>query len=219
MFSELIVIDDPTPRPGPLNMAIDEVLLGTARSAILRFYRWSTPSISFGYFVRFAEACEAAGDRATVRRWTGGGIVPHGEDLTYSIMIGSKDAAFALPSKIIYQRVHSALRNALGEVGIVTALIEAETPKISDACFANPVVSDVIESGRKIAGAAQRKTRSGLLHQGSIQRGHLNECFRNAFARLLGKRIIAGSIGTDVLLVAEELAATKYATADWLRRR
>jgi lipoate-protein ligase A len=219
VFSELIVIDDPTPRPGPLNMAIDEVLLGTARSVILRFYRWNTPSVSFGYFVRFAEACKIAGNRAIVRRWTGGGIVPHGEDLTYSIMIGAKDDAFALPSKIIYQRVHSTLGNALHEIGIVSALVETEATKISDACFANPVVSDVVESGRKIAGAAQRKTRNGLLHQGSIQRGNVDERFRNAFARLLGNRIVTGSIGTDVLRAAEELAATKYATADWLRRR
>ncbi len=158
-------------------MAIDEVLLTTARPAILRFYRWNAPSVSFGYFVRFAEAREIAGDRAVVRRWTGGGIVPHGEDLTYSIMIGAH------------------------------------------ACFANPVVSDVIESGRKIAGAAQRKTRSGLLHQGSIQRGNLDERFRNAFAQLLGERIVEGRVEAGVLHAAEELAATKYATVDWLRRR
>ncbi|OLD87705.1 MAG: hypothetical protein AUG81_08395 [Verrucomicrobia bacterium 13_1_20CM_4_54_11] len=86
MFHELIVIDDPTPRPGPLNMAVDEVLLTTARAAILRFYRWNAPSVSFGYCVRFDEAREIAGNRDVVRRWTGGGIVPHGEDLTYSIM-------------------------------------------------------------------------------------------------------------------------------------
>jgi len=219
VFSELVVIDDPTPRSGPLNMAIDEVLLGRARSAILRFYRWSGPSVSFGYFVSFAEACEVARNRATVRRWTGGGIVPHGEDLTYSIMIGSRDDAFALASKIIYQRVHLALGSALREIGIISGLVQTERRKISDACFANPVVSDVIENGRKIAGAAQRKTRGGLLHQGSIQRENLDERVRNAFARLLGNRIIGGSIGTDVLRAAEELAATKYATVDWLQRR
>src|SRR5207237_4111766 len=219
VFSELIVIDDPTPRSGPLNMAIDEALLSTARSAILRFYRWSVPSVSFGYFVKFAEALEIAGNRATVRRWTGGGIVPHGEDLTYSIMIGSNDDAFALASKIIYRRVHFALGNALREIGIVSALVQTEATKVYHACFANPVVSDVMENGRKIAGAAQRKTRGGLLHQGSIQRENLDDRFRNAFARLLGNRIIAGSIGTDVLRAAEELAATKYATIDWLQRR
>jgi len=218
VFSELTVIDDPTPRPGPLNMAIDEVLLSIARPATLRFYRWNTPSVSFGYFVRFAEACAIAGNRPIVRRWTGGGIVPHGQDLTYSIMIGSKDAAFALASKIIYQRVHLALGSALREIGIVSALVQTEATKISDACFVNPVVSDVIENGRKIAGAAQRKTRNGLLHQGSIQRGNLDERFRNAFARLLGQRIVEQGIGTDVLHAAEELAITKYATVDWLRR-
>jgi lipoate-protein ligase A len=200
-------------------MAIDEVLLSMAQPAILRFYRWSEPSFSFGYFVRFADALAIAGDRALVRRWTGGGIVPHGEDLTYSIMIGSKDAAFALPSKITYQRVHSILRNALREIGVVSALVEREASKISDACFANPVISDVIEHGRKIAGAAQRKTRSGLLHQGSIQRGNLGEHLRNAFTRLLGQRISSTHIDAAVLRAAEELAATKYATADWLRRR
>jgi lipoyl(octanoyl) transferase len=219
VFPELTVIDDPTPRPGPLNMAIDEVLLGATRSAILRFYRWSAPSVSFGYFVSFAEACQTARSRASVRRWTGGGIVPHGEDLTYSIMIGSENAAFALASKIVYQRVHLALGSALRESGIVSALVQTEATKISDACFANPVVSDVIENGRKIAGAAQRKIRSGLLHQGSIQRGNLDGRFRNAFARLLGNRIITGSIGTDVLRAAEELTATKYGTESWLRRR
>src|SRR5437879_3855418 len=187
-------------------MAIDEVLLGTKRSAILRFYRWYAPSVSFGYFVRFAEACEIARNRATVRRWTGGGIVPHGEDLTYSIMIGSRDDAFASASKIIYQRVHLALGSALREIGIVSALVQTEATKISDACFANPVVSDVIENGRKIAGAAQRKTRSGLLHQGSIQRGNLDERFRNAFAQLLGERIVEGRVEAGVLHAAEELA-------------
>jgi lipoate-protein ligase A len=219
VFSDLIVIDDSTPRSGPFNMAIDEVLLSITHSAILRFYRWSAPSVSFGYFVRFAEACEIADNRAIVRRWTGGGIVPHGQDLTYSIMIGAKDDAFALPSKIIYQRVHSALGSALRKIGIVSALVETEASKTSDACFANPVVSDVIESGRKIAGAAQRKTRSGLLHQGSIQRANLDERFRNVFAKLLGKQITSGNIERAVLRAAEELAATKYATDAWLRRR
>ena len=111
------------------------------------------------------------------------------------------------------------LGNALRENGIVAVLTETKAPKISDACFANPVVSDVIESGRKIAGAAQRKTRSGLLHQGSIQRGNLDERFRNAFAQLLGERIVEGRVEAGVLHAAEELATTKYATVDWLRRR
>ncbi len=219
MFSELIVIDDPTPRAGPLNMAIDEVLLGMARSAILRFYRWSAPSVSFGYFAKFADAREIAGNRTMVRRWTGGGIVPHGDDLTYSIMTGSADMAFALSSKTIYQRVHLALSSALSEIGINAALIEANATKISDACFANPVISDVIEGDQKIAGAAHRKTRAGLLHQGSIQRTDLSDEFRDHFAHALSNQITSDTIGLAVLSRAEELAATKYGTEAWLHRR
>jgi lipoyl(octanoyl) transferase len=219
LFDELIVIDDPTPRPGPLNMAIDEALLSTGRSAILRFYRWNKPAISFGYFVTFAEAWGAAGDRVMVRRWTGGGIVPHGEDLTYSIIIGSNDDAFSLPSKIVYQRVHAALSSALCDIGIPAVLTAANEPKLSEACFANPVVSDVMENGKKIAGAAQRKTRTGLLHQGSIQRENLNEKFRSIFGKLLAKQLISNNIGMDILSAAGELAASKYSTDAWLRLR
>jgi lipoyl(octanoyl) transferase len=80
-------------------------------------------------------------------------------------------------------------------------------------------VSDVIEDGRKIAGAAQRKTRNGLLHQGSIQSTKLDERFRTAFAALLSSQITPGIIGAAVLNAAEELAAKKYGTAAWLHRR
>src|SRR4030095_11737738 len=214
-----LVVDAPTPRAGPLNMAIDEILLGSARSAIVRFYRWSEPSLSFGYFVRFDETRAVTGSQSLVRRWTGGGIVPHGEDLTYSIMIGSDDDVFALPSKIIYQRVHSALSSALREIGITAELIAIEAQKKSDVCFANPVSWDVIENGRKIAGAAQRKTRTGLLHQGSIQRADLTKEFKYIFSKLLANRLISSGIRMGVVGAAEELATVKYATDGWLRRR
>ena len=232
LFDELIVIDDPTPRPGPLNMAIDEVLLSRARSAILRFYRWNEPAISFGYFVTFAEASIAAGDRAMVRRWTGGGIVPHGADLTYSIMIGSNSDTFSLPSKSIYENVHRALCSALmatngdGPLLAVAALYERRNEADSavidrryNDCFASPVHADVMVNGRKIAGAAQRKTRCGLLHQGSIQRGNLNEAFRRSFSQLLANQFITSTMGLDILSMAEELGATKYAADAWLHRR
>jgi lipoate-protein ligase A len=232
VFSELIVIDDPTPRPGPLNMAIDEVLLSKGRSAILRFYRWNKPAISFGYFVAFAEACAAAGDHAMVRRWTGGGIVPHGEDLTYSIIIPASDPAFTETSKSIYENVHRVLCETLiahgdgAELLPVAALYERRNQTDSavmdhcyNHCFANPVHADVMVNARKVAGAAQRKTRSGLLHQGSIQRENLGGKFRSIFVKLLTKRLIINNIEMNILSAAEELAVAKYATDSWLRRR
>ena len=93
----------------------------------LRFYRWSEPSVSFGYFGRFEEAQAFARGRALVRRWTGGGIVPHGgDDLTYSVMIGSADETFAYSSRMIYRRVHSTIERALQLVGVGAMLAEED---------------------------------------------------------------------------------------------
>jgi lipoate-protein ligase A len=232
LFDEVIVIDDPTSRPGPINMAIDEVLLSSGPSAILRFYRWNKPAISFGYFVTFAEARAAAGDRPMVRRWTGGGIVPHGEDLTYSIIVPASDPVFAESSKSIYENVHRALSCALmterekGELVPVAALYERRDETESTVidrryndCFASPVHADVMVDGRKVAGAAQRKTRRGLLHQGSIQHRNLDREFRCIFGKLLANNLVSNSIGSDILTDAEQLAAAKYATDAWLKRR
>jgi lipoate-protein ligase A len=185
----------------------------------LRFYCWSEPSVSFGYFGVFAEAQQFAAGRTLVRRWTGGGIVPHGHDLTYSIVIGSDDATYALSSRLIYRRVHTAVELALRAIGAQTRFFEAASAKTSDACFANPVVADLIEGGRKIAGAAQRKTRQGLLHQGSIQRGGLEQKFRRAMADLLGSEIVEEQISSPTLAAAEALAGQKYGSDEWLHRR
>ena len=91
-------------------------------------------------------------------------------------------------------------------------------PKISDACFANPVRDDVMLLGRKIAGAAQRRTRGGFLHQGSIQLPGLDESFRERFAAALAPEVQQADIPAPVLERAAILAAEKYGTEDWLRR-
>ncbi len=207
------------PRTGALNMAIDELLVQSAKVPTLRFYRWSEPSVSFGYFGRFEEAQAFARGRALVRRWTGGGIVPHGgDDLTYSIMIGSADETFAYSPRMIYRRVHSAIERALQLVGVVAMLAKDDAPGTSEACFAKPVVADVIENGQKIAGAAQRRTRQGLLHQGSIQRSELGNIFAGEMARALSEQVLEEQIGSRVLAAAGILASQKYATKEWLHR-
>jgi lipoate-protein ligase A len=79
-----------------MNMAIDEALLESLTLPAVRFYRWQSPALSFGYFGRFADVASYQSERDLVRRWTGGGIVFHGEDLTYSILIPANDAAFVV---------------------------------------------------------------------------------------------------------------------------
>jgi lipoate-protein ligase A len=219
MLDELQVYDDVRPNSAALNMAVDEALLETAATPLLRFYRWQRPSISFGYFGRYSEVADQSGDRDFVRRWTGGGIVPHGEDVTYSVILPASHPWLARSSLEIYAEIHEAILHALQANGVEAILANSAGPKVSEDCFANPVRADVLSEGHKIAGAAHRRSRAGLLHQGSIQRGDLPRQFRNDLARFLGKCCEPMTPSPDVLERAATIAAVKYRTTEWLTRR
>ncbi|HEX4085740.1 MAG TPA: hypothetical protein VHY22_12570 [Chthoniobacteraceae bacterium] len=207
-------MDDPEPHGAALNMAIDEVLLAEVSAPVLRVYRWERPAVSFGYFEAWAPVRESYAGRDAVRRWTGGGVVPHGADFTYSLLIprGLAEAAGRC-----YEVIHAALRAALAEAGIHAMPAVADAEKRSRACFENPVTHDVVIAGRKVAGAAQRRTRAGLLHQGSVQGLGLPERFGAIFAARLACRVHLFDPGTPA--EALELAARKYGTREWLERR
>ena len=219
MLGELLVYDDLGPKPAPLNMALDEALLVSATAPILRFYRWQRPSLSFGYFGRYTEVEDQAAQREIVRRWTGGGIVPHGDDLTYSIILPAGNPLLARSSPEIYSDVHEAIRRALQSNGIQAVLANSPAPKISEACFANAVRADLLSDGRKIAGAAHRRSRLGLLHQGSIQRADLPSRFKEDLARSLCERFELRSLSPETIAAAVRISETKYGTPEWLRRR
>src|SRR5213079_3437097 len=177
-FGTLEIYKDQADHSAAMNMAIDEVLLEGITVPAVRFYRWHSAALSFGYFGRFADVANYQGNRDLVRRWTGGGIVFHGEDLTYSILVPANDVTFAESSMWIYENIHRALCDALAETGQHAIVaggddfgrfsppIAARRAGISDAgynCFTTPVRADVMIHGRKVAGAAQRRTRRGLL--------------------------------------------------------
>lgn len=213
-----VFFDDSQQNSAALNMAVDEALFVTATAPILRFYQWRRPSISFGYFGRYKEVVVEAGDREIVRRWTGGGTVPHGNDVTYSVVIPSSHAFFQQSSIEIYQAVHDAICRALETNGVEARLAKDAAPKISENCFANAVRADVLSGGRKIAGAAHRRSRAGLLHQGSIQRGDLPERFRADLAEILCPHYERMTLPPEISVRAAEIAAAKYATSQWLTR-
>jgi lipoate-protein ligase A len=219
MLDRLEVYDDTTPRAAALNMAVDEALLEAATSPVLRFYRWRGPSLSFGYFGSFADVSAQRAQREIVRRWTGGGVVPHGEDLTYSVVIPAGHPFFARSSLEIYSALHEAIRRALMANGTEVTLASAVAPKVSEHCFANAVRADVLIDGRKIAGAAHRRSRAGLLHQGSIQLSGLPAKFIDDFARALCDPFARKILPPKLILRANAIAQAKYATDEWLMRR
>ncbi len=144
IFAKLEICRDATPRSAAVNMAIDEALLETAKVPSIRFYRWNSPALSFGYFGKFADVANYAPRRNLVRRWTGGGIVFHGDDLTYSIVIPANDPAFRESSMLIYEKIHCALCSALlangerAELAPVAGVVDAGAAIIDRgySCFA-----------------------------------------------------------------------------------
>ena len=157
-------------------MATDHALLESAASLgpVLRFYSWTEPAASFGYFQKFADVERITGLRPMVRRPTGGGLVPHDADWTYSIAIPPGDPWYELKAVESYQRVHEWIRAAFHRLHVVTELAACCRRAGPGQCFEGYEKFDVLWNGRKIAGAAQRRTRHGLLIQGSIQPGSMN---------------------------------------------
>jgi len=219
LVDALDVIDDRELRAPAMHMALDEALLHNAIIPVLRFYRWRAPAVSFGYFSRFDEVRERSAERELVRRWTGGGIVLHGDDLTYSFVVPAAHSLHERKAREIYSLVHRAITVALSLRGTNATLADSTAPRISDACFANPVYADVMVDGRKIAGAAQRRARTGLLQQGSIQLNGPAPYFTRDFSDAICTTARRIDIPTQCFPMATELAESKYATAEWLTRR
>lgn len=160
-------------------MALDEALLesaGEKGEATLRFYRWSEPTLSLGYFQRAAdrEAHSASRDCPLVRRASGGGAILHDAELTYSLAIPTADR-WATAARGIHNAIHSALRDALRSFGVATEIFGCS--KIgSDAfaagspflCFQRRAAGDLTLGEAKIAGSAQRRHRAAVLQHGSV---------------------------------------------------
>ena len=154
------------------NMAWDAALLEAAPRVglpVLRFSGWTEPAATFGYFQHFAEIEQLTPLRPIIRRPTGGGLVPHDRDWTYSLAFPPTDPWYALKALESYRRVHEWVQSAFASCRVTTELSPGAVKEAPGQCFIGAEQFDVLLEAKKIAGAAQRRTRDGLLIQGSIQ--------------------------------------------------
>ncbi|MFT4638880.1 MAG: lipoate-protein ligase A [Verrucomicrobiales bacterium] len=208
---------------GPANMAVDESLLFAAGQVpVCRVYGWSESAVTFGYFQSHDEICDAFPGRALTRRWTGGGAVEHGGagECTYSLAVPATHSFARLRPLESYCLLHAEISAALCDVGIEAVLYKRKLPYLGQACFQHPVLGDVVlSSGQKVAGAAQRRTRQGLLIQGSIQFLHEKEV-PSRFPDILSRRFSTSLVPipeVDASGIAD-LARMKYGHEEWLHR-
>jgi lipoate-protein ligase A len=164
------------------NMALDFLLLQRYPEATPRFrhYGWRAPAFTFGLSqkLEFIKAQLPAADTFDLcRRPTGGGLVDHREDWTYTLVIPRGHPLEELRATQSYRVTHEALADALRAQGVQAATKQIVEQVPTDAgpagvCFQRAEIFDVVNeaTGEKIAGAAQKRNKQGLLFQGSIWR-------------------------------------------------
>lgn len=167
---------DSTPTSAANNMAKDELLLRSLESngeAILHFYEWEKPAATYGYFTKPPSDFIDNTQIDLARRPTGGGIIFHQYDLAFSLLIPKSHCHFTLNTLQNYQHVHTKVIMALQKLypQIDFTLLQSpplKKPACGNFCMAAPSQYDVMVDKQKVAGGAQRRTRMGYLHQGSI---------------------------------------------------
>jgi lipoate-protein ligase A len=235
------------------NMALDEALLDSVSrlcKPVLRFYGWTEAAATFGYFQKFSEVEGATLLRPLIRRPTGGGIVPHDADWTYSMAFPPGHEWHLLAAIESYRRIHEWIQNAFAKLKMETELApcckkavqisrsrgnETHSEKISQSlltsaptgqCFAGHEKFDLLWRGRKIAGAAQRRNKLGLLIQGSVQPPPVSlkrVDWENAMAEVARREF--GAAGHDLppdaklREHAETLARQKYSQNNYNQKR
>jgi lipoate-protein ligase A len=211
------------------NMAMDEALLENVSrlgKPVLRLYGWTEPAATFGYFQKFSEVARATLLRPLIRRPTGGGIVPHDADWTYSAVFPPGHEWHSLKAVESYRRIHEWIQIAFAELKIETELAPCCKKSLPGQCFVGHEKFDLLWHGKKIAGAAQRRNNLGLLIQGSVQPPPVKIArgdWENAMRAAAREKFQAGwdELPPDENLRgrAEILSREKYSRDDFNRKR
>lgn len=203
------------------NMAVDEALLLHVLHPVLRIYAWDRPAVSIGYFQKSAVVPPG---REFVRRYTGGGLVDHARDLTYTIVLPRVHPLGQSGTSDMYCQVHRAISQALTLAGIDNILTPVALEGDASACFQKAVAHDIIcpATKAKIAGAAQRRNRLGILHQGSILMPNgrtlpkeLGNLLRAEIARVMELTIQPSELTQQERETAQQLELSRYSKSEW----
>ena len=209
------------------NMAMDEALLESVSrlgQPVLRLYGWSEPAATFGYFQKFIEIEQTTLLRPLIRRPTGGGLVPHDADWTYSLAFPPGHEWYLLRAEESYRRVHEWLQAAFTRIGVETELAPCCQKSAPGQCFVGHEKHDLLWHGRKIAGAAQRRNKLGLLIQGSVQPPPIplrRDHWEQAMADVVRPQPQWVEFTPDAVLAARvaELEANKYSQIAYNQKR
>ncbi len=221
LFDRLTLHLDPIPHAGAWNMAVDQAWLEHSSTPVLRVYSWDRPTVTLGYAQSLAKLADTLPHWPVVRRWTGGGVVLHEHDATYSVIVPATHAWAETRPLESYRLVHSALAEALVAAGFEGCRLAVPEDLVENPfCFVAPALHDVVRGKVKVAGAGQRRGKLGLLHQGSVQQVVVPSDFWGQWAKRLAADVtLVVEPPMDVHRRAEELVEKRYGLAAWLEER
>ncbi|MES1167889.1 MAG: hypothetical protein ABUL61_01835, partial [Oleiharenicola lentus] len=164
------------------------------------------------------------------RRPTGGGLVDHRNDWTYCLVIPRAHPLCDAPATQAYRDVHAALAAAMQALGQPVALQETRHPgeEGPTICFERSELYDVLNTaiGQKIAGAAMKRNKHGLLLQGSIEKSRVGaidwEKFQDRFEAELARTLGAVLTPTPWPEISEfevEGLIEQYSSPEWMEHR
>ena len=218
------------------NMALDFLLLQRypeTTAPRFRHYEWRGPAFTFGFSqkMEFVRANLPAGETFDLcRRPTGGGIVDHRHDWTYALVLPRGHALYDERAPQSYRAVHECLAAALVALGQpATVKTECDPGESGPGiCFQRAEFYDVInpQTGKKIAGAAQKRNKHGLLFQGSIEKTAVGpvdwDDFSSQFTTALAPAFSAEAIATPWPDLNEEEVSgliEQYSAQEWIEYR
>jgi len=165
------------PGKGSYNMAVDDFLfesLGKEPVTFLRFYAWKRPTVSIGCSQDIREVLNLEFCQKNridiVRRITGGKLVLHHREVTYSVC-SSDVTAFTSSLSRSYKKISEALITGLKKLDIPAYLAGDDDPSYSRSslpCFSYPAQNEIKVKNRKIVGSAQKRAAHKFIQHGSI---------------------------------------------------
>lgn len=156
------------------NMAIDKTLIHTFNTTlqpIFRLYTWEK-----SFTVGVSQDCEEYSNlyptyhHNCAKRMTGGGVLFHGHDLSYSLIVPTSYLE-GLSVKGSYEVICSFLLNFYNSLNLQASFakdIEAITLSKSQFCQVGFEAYDIIVNGLKIGGNAQKRSKKFIFQHGSI---------------------------------------------------
>jgi len=217
------------------NMAADLMLLEfypAPENIRFRAYAWSEPAYTFGVSQSWAKyRAQVPARYPLVRRCTGGGLVSHLDDWTFALVIPPSHPLFKADAMASYAAVHEALLRALVAQGQPVKLAPMPSGdrdfQSPDQCSLRAEPNDLVraDDGRKVAGAAQKRTRKGLLIEGYVWRPFLTGCdwdrFEKDFVRQLSEVLHSPAISVHEPIYNQfdhEGTWGKFSSREWNER-